>query len=448
MEKTDPGRKMKALLHSHFPAGHCYPMQAAAQALVSRGHHVVWLTSADNEARVRLTGAHFVPTTAIAAVDAPLMRRHETGLLDGDWTRHRGRLLAQVNEYRSVLDDFEADVLLVDVLPHGARALFELGEVPVYATLGVIPMYSSAWNAPHAMSGRQPPTTWFGMLVNWLRHVYVRWIVLPWSLRPVLNYQRSVLGLGRLPYGQPLEAFTYSRFLHIQASSPTLEFGMKPAYIEKVSYVGPLVAQLKSPSTQNLPDWWERAVAHPRVIGITQGTLAMDPTSLIVPSIEALSPDPENLLVVVSPHSAELEQRFGQGRHGNVLYADWLPYHLLLPLLRLLITNGGYGSITQALSHKVPLLCAGQTEDKKDTAARVSWAGAGIDLKTDNPSAEQVRTAADRILDDSGSYLENATRLGVELNALGGGETVCDALEDLVRRTRLTKKPLQDIGRW
>lgn len=425
-----PPLSMRILLHSHFPAGHAYPMQAVAQALVARGHSVTWLTSADNESRVVTTGATFIPTSALRPLDEPLAQQNITGLLDGDFTRLDGRVLAQVADYRAVLKDFKADVLLVDVMPHGARVLYELGEIPAYATLGVIPMYTSTARAPHAVSGKCPPTSWFGWLVNGLRHLFKQWIVFPWLLRPIINRQRGALGLRGLPFGEPAEAFTYSPLLHIQASSPTLEFRLSPNCEQRTAYVGPLVTSIKTSAAQ-LPAWWDRVVTHPRVIGITQGTFAMNPESLIIPSIQALADDPQNLLIVTSPHAKTIEAQVGS--FPNVLFAEWLPYHLLLPQLRLFITNGGYGSVTQALSHKVPLLCAGQTEDKKDTAARVSWSGGGIDLKTDNPSTEQVRHAALQILDHD-AYRVNAARLGEELNALGGANAACELLEELAEK--------------
>ncbi|KAL7817422.1 glycosyltransferase family 1 protein [Trichoderma aethiopicum] len=411
---------MKFLLHSHFPAGHVYPMQAVAQALVDRGHQVVWLASADNKARVLATGATFVETRAIAAVDAPFIKENSTGLLDRQFHRLEARLLAQAADYRAILAEFPADALLVDVFPHGARALYELGEIPVYATLGVIPF------------------SWLGLIRNGLRQLINRWILLPLFLSPVLNRQRRLLGLKRLPFGEPAECFTYSPFLHIQASCSRLEFSHEPnskQHKNRITYVGPLVRPSPSTSSQ-LPSWWEEVVLHSRVVGITQGTLAMNPTSLIIPSIQALKDDSSLLLVVVSPHGKEVEHQVGQA--SNVRYADWLPYHLLLPQLCLLITNGGYGSITQALSHGVPLLCAGQTEDKKDTAARVSWCGAGVDLKTDNPTPEQVEKAAKRILSDD-CYSQRARRLGDELNRLGGAQTASDALEALVVSTKAAK---------
>ncbi|RGP62770.1 udp-glucosyltransferase yojk [Fusarium sporotrichioides] len=407
-------------------------MQAVAQSLVRRGHQVVWLTSADNEVRVRAVGATFVATEAIAIVDEPLMKNNETGILDKMYNRLEIRLLAQVSDYRRVLrGGFKPDLLLVDVMPYGARALYDLGEIPTYATLGVIPMYMSSWGAPQAVSGESPSTSLLWLIWNYLHHLISQWILLPYLLRPVINAQRQVLGLGNLPFGEPIESFTYSPFLHIQTSSPSLEFKLLPKPDEQkkhTTFVGPTVTQIQTDYVQ-LPPQWDEIVAHPRVVGITQGTLAMDPTSLIIPAIEALSNDPQLLLVVATPHVEEVTSRVGD--LPNVRYVKWIPYHLFLPQLCLLITNGGYGSITQALSHKVPLICAGQSEDKKDTSARVDWAGAGIDLKTDTPSAEQVRKAARTILCDKG-YAERAGRLGDELNELGGADRASELLEGLV----------------
>lgn len=418
---------MKVLLHSHFPAGHCLPMQAVAHALVARGHSVRWLTYPSSLRHISPTAATPIPTSSLTDLDDPLIATNNTGLLDGDYTHLEGRVLSQVEDYRRALQGFDADVFLVDVWPHGVRALRELGEGPIWATLGVIPMYTGNWDGPFAVSGEEPPVGWLAWLWNGMKQTVRRFLVLPWMLKSIIDKQRRDLGLPPLSYGEAVELFWYSPHLHIQASSPTLEFQQKPQSVQGVEFVGPLVMPVKT-QTDQLPEWWPRVVAHPRVIGITQGTLAMDPASLIMPSIQALAGDSRNLLVVASPHAKEIEAQLGS--FDNVLFATWLPYSTLLPQLSLLITNGGYGSITQALSHRVPLLCAGQTEDKRDTAARVSWAGVGIDLKTDGPSTRQVQEAAETILGDE-SYRLNAAKLGDELNGLGGAERACDLLEEL-----------------
>ena len=53
-----------------------------------------------------------------------------------------------------------------------------------------------------------------------------------------------------------------------------------------------------------------------------------------------------------------------------------------------MVTNGGYGAVQRALTTGVPLVVAGDTEDKPEVAARVEWFGAGVNLRTGAPTAE------------------------------------------------------------
>ncbi len=46
------------------------------------------------------------------------------------------------------------------------------------------------------------------------------------------------------------------------------------------------------------------------------------------------------------------------------------------------VTNGGYTGVTLALSHGVPLLQAGTTEEKSEIGARIRWTGVGLALRT------------------------------------------------------------------
>jgi UDP:flavonoid glycosyltransferase YjiC (YdhE family) len=419
-------------------------MQAIAKALVDRGHQVVWLVSPEHERLVAATGARFAPTRQIAEVDAALMAEDPQTALGNARARMRGRVLAEVADYRRVLADFDADCILADVLPLGARAIEDLGEIPVFATLGVIPMGYSADTCPQWGSGWRPPKSKLALLLNRLHHRLNHWVFYPLILSlPFINPQRRKLRLGSIALGQPAEMYTYSPHLHIQASCAELEYhdqtvAEQPTPSLRVRYVGPLVLQSgQRLESDALPAWWEGIGAHSHVVGLTQGTLAMDPSVLIIPAIQALMADAslDIVLVVTTPFVEDIREKLGENLPPNLHLVSWFPYHILLPRLSALVTNGGYGGITQALTHGVPVVCAGRTEDKIDTAARVAWVGAGIDLKTNTPSQKQLLTAVKTILQDE-SYKQNARRVGETLRSLGGAEAACESLEELVTETR------------
>ncbi|KAL8376048.1 hypothetical protein RB595_007251 [Gaeumannomyces hyphopodioides] len=446
-------RPLRFLIHTFSATGHVLPTQAVAQELVRRGHDVAWVTAPAQRARVAASGARFVPAPRCAAVDAR-MEAPAADTLDGAARElFAGRVEAQVADLRAALRALAAteedgdggwrpDYVLNDAMPHGVAALAELGELPAaYATLGVVPLYIPDVGGPVA----HPARSAFGALLS-----------TPRLALPVVNPQRARLGLP--PLGER-DAFAYSPALHIQASCPSLEHcapgAAEPALFPgaarqpRVHFVGPLVPRppvAAAGGGSDLPAWWGEVCAHGRVIGVTQGTYAVDPTALIIPAVRALRDDGRVLVVVVHRSAGEVlraveEEAGGGAPLENVRTAPWIPYDLLLPRCRALVTNGGYGSVTQALSHGVPLVCAGASEDKPDTAARVVAVGAGIDLETDRPSVEQVRDAVREVI-ECPSYRERAAAIGKELNSLGGAGKACDLLvkaaEELVGKRQNT----------
>ena len=68
----------------------------------------------------------------------------------------------------------------------------------------------------------------------------------------------------------------------------------------------------------------------------------------------------------------------------------FIPHDRLLPHVDVMVTNGGYGGVQQALANGVPLVVAGDSEDKPEVAARVHWSGTGVNLRTGRPSPAMV----------------------------------------------------------
>ena len=83
---------------------------------------------------------------------------------------------------------------------------------------------------------------------------------------------------------------------------------------------------------------------------------------------------------------------------ANARVAEFLPYERLFPLTDVFVTNAGYGGVQYSLSHGVPLVAAGNTEEKPEVAARLAWSGTGINLRTGTPAPKRIASAVHEVL--------------------------------------------------
>ena len=96
-----------------------------------------------------------------------------------------------------------------------------------------------------------------------------------------------------------------------------------------------------------------------------------------------------------------------------------------------MVTNGGYGGTQLALAHGIPLVVAGNTDDKMEVAARVSWSGAGINLRKKRPSAAAVRAAVRKVLVDP-AYRASAQHIAQDFARYDAPLRAADLLEELL----------------
>jgi UDP:flavonoid glycosyltransferase YjiC (YdhE family) len=81
------------------------------------------------------------------------------------------------------------------------------------------------------------------------------------------------------------------------------------------------------------------------------------------------------------------------------------------------------------LRHGIPLVLAGTLETDVETAARVAWAGAGVDLRTSRPAPETLRAAVERIRNDA-SFRTAAARIAAQISTTDAEEAICDLVEE------------------
>jgi UDP:flavonoid glycosyltransferase YjiC (YdhE family) len=160
------------------------------------------------------------------------------------------------------------------------------------------------------------------------------------------------------------------------------------------------------------PPWAHELDGSRKVVLVTQGTVANHNFELLIaPTLAALANEPD-VLVVATAGGRPVEAIPG-AVPSNARVASYLPFEWLLPRVDVLVTNGGYGSVNQAISFGIPLVTAGMTEDKADVNARVAWSGVGLNLATNEPTQEALRAAVRTVLDRP-AYRMRASQMGDE----------------------------------
>lgn len=406
--------------------GHVNPVIPVSEELSARGHEVVWLTAPCNRDKVEATGAEFVPFAPESApgernvYDQPAELTELHGLAQVKailrWTIDC--IAAEVDAIDEILARFPADVMTGDPFFIGPFVRSATGGPPS-ALLFFTPLaISSRDTAPYGL-GLLPPATPFARLRNRLLYVaFDRFL-----FRDVNRYAASAVKAYGLSLNGPFlqAAFQFPAAVLV-ATSPKFEYPRSdlPAHVH---FIGPLLLQ---PDVQfQPPAWWASMIDSPRpVVVINQGTMAVDMADLIHPALAGLNDEP--LFVVAVPVQ--------DGQCGDLpsdFHAEpFIPFGNLLPHVDVMVTNGGYGGVQNALAHGIPLVIAGDSEDKMEVAARVEWSGAGINLRTKFPSAESIRGAVRTVL-ASESYRASARRIQADFCRYDARRRAAELLETL-----------------
>ncbi|GAA1829781.1 glycosyltransferase [Agromyces salentinus] len=421
------------LLCSSPIQGHAAPVIAIASDLIARGHTVTVLTGSRFRAAVEATGAGHRAFGGIADFDDRTMMDH---LPERDRHRGIGKLQYDVQTIfvKTVPDQFAAvesavaelspDAILVDSAFAGVLPLLLDGVTtrPPVLALGVLPLsQSSADVAPYGL-GLAPKPGPFGRLRNRVLNLLVQRVVFRATQR-LANEVMHSLGRPTLPAFVLDCSRLFDRFLQLGPST------LEPARSDlsgNLRFVGTVLPP--APEAGRLPGWWSELDGSRPVVHVTQGTIDNhDFDRLIRPTLDGLAD--RDVLVVVSTGGRPVAE-LGD-LPANARAAEFLPYDLLMAKADVFVTNAGFGGTQFALSHGVPMVAAGDTEDKPEVAMRIAWSGAGVNLGTGTPTAEAVREGVDRVLGDE-RYRERAQGLAADIAAYDTSALVEAELEAAV----------------
>ncbi|HEX5661621.1 MAG TPA: nucleotide disphospho-sugar-binding domain-containing protein, partial [Polyangiales bacterium] len=131
-------------------------------------------------------------------------------------------------------------------------------------------------------------------------------------------------------------------------------------------------------------------------------------------------------------------ESLGSALPENARVVRFIEYARLLPHVDVMITNGGFGGVQTALANGVPLIVAGDTEEKPEVAQRIGRSGVGLNLRTGRPAERQIREAVRRVLDEP-RFRERAQQMQREIAGYAGVQRAADVIEQVVGSER---KPL------
>jgi MGT family glycosyltransferase len=387
--------------------GHVGPMLAIAQHLKSVGHNITFNTSENFRNQVESADVRFVAMTGKANYD--YRRANELyenkSLSAEDQKLHL--LISWFSEtipdqhqgIQRILRETLTDLVLVDTMLLGSFPML-LGprqKRPLVIGCGVNPMMLISRDCGFTLPPSNTPEGRQRILEENQR--------IQAQFQPLTDHISSIMrtyGIPALPH-----FFTDCMYLlpdlFLQFTAEALEFprGDMP---DTVHFVGPVLPKRSVEFEE--PTWWAELDGSKPVVLVTQGTLTNhDFNEVIQPALSGLSD--EEVMVIVAAGRSDTQTL---AVPANARVASFVPFDRILPKVDVLVTNGGYGAVNHAFSLGVPIVVAGETEEKDFIAARVGWTGAGINLKTRYASAEQIRNAVRAILTNK-RYREEAKRL-------------------------------------
>jgi len=409
--------------------GHVAPSLPIVQKLVERSHEVAWLTGRKYEGRIKAIGAKF----------HPLPEKTDSSLTDM-YVFHPGLKeltgLAQIKYYikhifldacepeievlDTIIANFPADVLVGDTITFFTFFKSEISGIPS-AMISLLPLALPDKNVAPFGLGLTPGESFFPKARNRFLNLLVNHVLLR-DVTQYANTTRQKLGLPRLD-GPFFPAMFQIPDLIMHISTPAFEYP-RSNLPENLHFIGPILKEKEL--TYQQPAWWDDLCGVAPVILVNQGTIATNLQDLVIPTIEGLQSEP--MLIIAVPVK--------EGQIGkippNVRVEPFIPFEHLLPHVDVMITNGGYGGVQMALAHGIPLIVAGDTDDKMEVAARVEWSKTGINLKKQRPTADEIKYAVRKILDNP-IYGDNAKRIQSDFSQYNAPEQAAELLEALAK---------------
>lgn len=379
---------MRILVSSVAGWGHMHPLVPLAQALSNRGDEVLWATAPSLCDRVEAAGIRTAPAGMEISYALGLMYRRfpEIGAL----APPERPAFAFSRLFGGVL----ASEMLKDLVPAARdwRPSLTIGDAGELAA----PLVAASLGVPHITHG-------FGPALPAVRvqrageFVDPLWREMGLEPRPYAGcYDHLYLDI----YPPGLGSGSLSHMPHVQPLRP-------------VPFAGGVEEGLPFELDPTIP-----------VIYVTFGTVFNEEMSVLGSVVDGVEALPVQVVVTVGP--AGDPKALGP-RPDNVHVARYIPQTALLGRCAAVISHAGSGTFLAALSHGLPQLCLPQGADQFLNAQACAESGVGLTLMPGTVTAESVREAALRLLNEQ-QFRETAERGASEWDRMPGPDEVAEII--------------------
>ncbi|WP_336514861.1 glycosyltransferase [Pollutibacter soli] len=403
----------KRILFATVPAdGHFNPLTALAKHLVNEGYEVAWYAHDMYRKNITALGVKHFPF-----IRPPKFNQENFEFYYPERKKIKGAISklrfdfqhAYLDTARNYFDDireiftaFPFDLVIADIMFSGIPYVKDKMQIPVIA-VGIMPIMESSPELAPPGIGLTPAKNIFEKLRNRVLQFFAKKIIYS-KLDKICTAQFQEDGI-EIPktsvidmlYSKPdlvLQSGSLAFEYHRKKFRPTLHFAGQLHPISKKAPTIDVLKKLKS--------------SYDKLILVTQGTIEKDPEKILVPVLKAFATS--RILVVATTgcsKTAGLKARFPQ---TNFYITDFIPFAQVMPLADLYISNGGFGGVMMSIKYRVPMIVAGIYEGKNEICSRVGYFGAGINLRTERPSAHDILRAANQIFANN-SFAENLEKI-------------------------------------
>ncbi|HEY8397009.1 MAG TPA: nucleotide disphospho-sugar-binding domain-containing protein [Flavihumibacter sp.] len=433
----ESGFKGKKILFANIPAdGHFSPLTGLAVHLKKAGHDVRWYTGPSYYSRIKELGIPYylfdkAKEITIRNIDEVFpQRKHIHNPIRKVIFDIRTYFIERGPEFfddiKEINKTFDFDVLICDSAFTGLAFVKEKMKKHVVA-VGVFPLGESSKKLAPPIFGLTPAKSLSGRGF----HALLRFLtnrVLFRKPHAILDEQYRREGFsrnGKNIIDMPIDKST----IFLQSGTPGFEYH-RDKISSHIHFIGPLLP-FRRKAGQCL-SFEEKLYRYEKILLVTQGTFEGDVNKLIVPTLEAFKGTKYLVVATTAGWNTSMLQARYKG-YDNIVIEDFIPFDLIMPHADVYISNGGYGGVMLAISHKLPMVAGGLHEGKNEICARIGFFKLGVNLRTEKPRSEKIKKAVMEVLQDP-DYRYNVEQLSEEFKrynpAVLCGQLI-DALPDL-----------------